>query len=76
MTRDPRILKAILSEKFKDFSITEERGRALGVLLGDGIFTSDGQSWRHSRALLRPYFRRPTTADLQNMKNTFVVSLT
>ena len=28
----------------------------LGPLLGDGIFTQDGESWKHSREMLRPLF--------------------
>ena len=39
----------------------------LGKLLGKGIFTSDGEAWAHSRALLRPSFAREQIADL----NTF-----
>lgn len=33
-------------------------------LLGLGIFTQRGESWRHSRALLRPQFTRDQVADM------------
>lgn len=32
------------------------RRRIFFPLLGDGIFTQEGQSWKHSRQLLRPQF--------------------
>jgi cytochrome P450 len=32
------------------------RFEVLGPLLGDGIFTQDGESWKHSRDMLRPLF--------------------
>lgn len=36
----------------------------MGPLLGRGIFTSDGDEWQHSRALLRPSFSKDQVADL------------
>ena len=35
-----------------------ERRRVFFPLLGNGIFTSDGESWEHSRSLLRPVFQQ------------------
>jgi cytochrome P450 len=32
------------------------RFEVFGPLLGDGIFTQDGDSWKHSREMLRPLF--------------------
>lgn len=32
------------------------RFEVFGPLLGDGIFTQDGESWKHSREMLRPHF--------------------
>lgn len=32
-------------------------------LLGDGIFTQDGQAWKHSREMLRPQFTRQQYQD-------------
>lgn len=48
VTRDPENVKAILATNFKDFGIGE-RFRSMGALLGQGIFTSDGGLWEHSR---------------------------
>lgn len=47
-TVEPENIKAILATNFKDFGLGE-RIRSLGPLLGQGIFTSDGAIWEHSR---------------------------
>lgn len=48
LTIEPQNVKSILSVNFKDYSLGM-RMEALGVLLGAGIFTSDGANWEHSR---------------------------
>lgn len=63
-TREPENVKAILSMRFKDFGLGD-RQKALGPLLGKGIFTMDGDFWAHSRALIRPNFARDQVADLE-----------
>lgn len=62
-TRDPENIKAILSTQFKDFGVGRRKD-VLGQLLGDGIFTSDGAMWEHSRALIRPAFAKSLVANL------------
>ena len=47
-TMDPENLKAVLATKFKDFGLGQ-RLAAFGPLLGQGIFTTDGSHWEHSR---------------------------
>ncbi|KAL2861950.1 cytochrome P450 [Aspergillus pseudodeflectus] len=64
ITIDPKNVQAILALKFKDFDLGSPRNKALSPLLGRGIFTSDGQLWEHSRALLRPNFVRNQVADI------------
>ncbi|KUJ13745.1 cytochrome P450 alkane hydroxylase [Mollisia scopiformis] len=54
-TQDPENIKAVLSTREKYFS-HEVRREVLCTLIGDSIFTQDGASWRHSRALLKPSF--------------------
>lgn len=44
-------------------------------VLGEGIFTTDGASWQHSRDLLRPNFVRSQIGDLP-MFETHVKKLT
>ncbi len=48
ITREPENVKAVLATNFKDFGIGR-RFRSMGALLGQGIFTSDGILWEHSR---------------------------
>ncbi|KAL6718937.1 hypothetical protein ACLMJK_003172 [Lecanora helva] len=62
-TIEPENLKTILSTKFKDFNIDHMRKEGLKSIMGEGIFSSDGQFWQHSRALLRPTFARAELDD-------------
>lgn len=57
MTSDPENIKAILATQFEDFALGD-RHIQMFPLLGNGIFTLDGQGWYHSRLLLRPQFSR------------------
>jgi hypothetical protein len=55
-TKDPENVKAILTTNFKDFGLGK-RKEMLGDLLGDGIFTTDGVQWEHSRVVINPIFQ-------------------
>lgn len=57
ITMNPENMKAMLLTQFSDFSIGV-RKQAFGPLLGNGIFASEGQHWKHSRTLLKPQFVR------------------
>lgn len=70
VTMEPENIKTVLSLKFKDFQLTN-RMRLLGKLLGKGIFTSDGEDWHNSRALLRPNFARDQLADIEAFERHF-----
>lgn len=61
MTCEPENVKAILALKFNDFGLGT-RVRAMGRLLGHGIFTTDGAHWEHSRASIRAARRAFTAA--------------
>lgn len=62
-TIEPENLKCILSTKFKDYNIDHYRKEALISIMGEGIFSSDGQTWQHSRDLLKPTFTRAKIDD-------------
>ncbi|TVY12831.1 Cytochrome P450 monooxygenase fsdH [Lachnellula arida] len=62
-TVEPENIKAVLTTKFKDFSLGN-RPAVMGPLLGRGVFVTDGEEWSHSRALLRPNFAKEQVADL------------
>lgn len=62
-TVDPANIQATLAKQFHDFGLGG-RIYAWGPLVGNGIFTSDGQAWEHRRALLRPNFHKQQIASL------------
>ncbi|KAK5265689.1 hypothetical protein LTR99_008827 [Exophiala xenobiotica] len=64
MTTDPKNIQAILATQFNDFEIGEQRRGNFFPMFGNGIFTTDGKAWEHSRTLLRPQFARQQVSDL------------
>ncbi|KAK4695681.1 hypothetical protein P7C71_g2121, partial [Lecanoromycetidae sp. Uapishka_2] len=68
-TIEPENLKTIMAFNFEHWSLSQDRQGAFAPLLGEGIFTTNGVKWKHSRELLRPNFARAQVADL----NTFEV---
>jgi cytochrome P450 len=66
ITVEPENVKAVLSTRFKDYELGDERNGNFGQLLGHGIFTSDGPEWERFRALLRPQFAREQISDLES----------
>lgn len=68
ITVDPENLKTIMATKFKDWNLPDLRKKALRPLLGDGIFTTDGTAWQHSRDLLRPNFVRSQVGNLNKLE--------
>ncbi|KAH0542844.1 hypothetical protein FGG08_002798 [Glutinoglossum americanum] len=67
-TIEPENIKHILAVQFKDFDLGYKRHRAFYPLLGNGIFTTDGAAWEHSRAMVRPNFSRNQVADLDTFE--------
>ena len=61
-------VKTILATKFKDYELSVRRKSAFQLLIGSGIFASDGMDWKHSRELIRPSFSREQVADLKNFE--------
>ena len=51
-TTDPANIEALLSSKIDDFDSGKRRDSMI-PLLGHGIFTLDGEAWKHSRNMLR-----------------------
>ena len=62
-TADPANMEAILSTHFKDWTFGPRRDITF-PMFGDGIFTQEGESWKHSRETLRPQFHHKQYADL------------
>lgn len=63
-TSEPENIKAILATKFNDFGLPQRRKDAFEPMFGHGIFSTDGDEWAASRALLRPSFSRSLIGDL------------
>ncbi|KAL4807263.1 cytochrome P450 [Aspergillus unguis] len=68
-TCEPANVQALLATKFKHFELGSGRRTTMYPLLGLGIFTSDGEHWSHSRAMLRPQFTREQISDLDLEEN-------
>lgn len=64
VTRDPENVKAMFATQCGEFDIGASRQKSWEPLLGVGIFTSTGERWKHSRALVRPQFAREQISDL------------
>ena len=64
LTRDPENVKAMFANQSADWDIGAARARAFMPYLGIGIFTSRGEAWRHSRALVRPQFAHNEISDI------------
>ncbi|KAL2704161.1 hypothetical protein AAEP93_005232 [Penicillium crustosum] len=62
-TTEPKNLEAMMSSKLDDFNFGLRR-QIFFPLLGDGIFTQEGASWKHSRDLLRPQFAKQQYRDM------------
>ncbi|KAJ5114025.1 hypothetical protein N7456_002559 [Penicillium angulare] len=76
-TVEPRNLEAMMSSKEKGKRLLTKIATYFGFglrreiffpLLGDGIFTQEGEPWKHSRKLLQPQFSRQQYNDLSIFK--------
>ncbi|RAL15235.1 cytochrome P450 [Aspergillus homomorphus CBS 101889] len=65
LTSDPENIQAILATQFSSFGLSHFRHRQYQPLFGDGIFTSDGPRWEHSRRMLRPQFTKDQVPPLE-----------
>ncbi|KAM0151694.1 hypothetical protein ACHAQE_008401 [Botrytis cinerea] len=68
-TSQPENIQAICTSSFNDWGVGFMRGTIGLPFLGRGIFTEDGEFWKHSRSLVRPTFSRAEIADLDNFEN-------
>lgn len=56
MINEPALVKQVLVERASKFPKSELLGEALRPLLGDSIFTTNGQQWERQRAMMEPAF--------------------
>jgi cytochrome P450 len=64
VTRDPKNVQAVFGTQHDDWDISPLRAQAFMPFLGEGIFTSVGAKWKHSRALVRPQFAKDQISNL------------
>jgi cytochrome P450 len=62
-TIDPRNIQAVLSTQHERFGVGPVREGAVEPMLGKGIISSDGETWMHGRAMVKPTFTRGQIAD-------------
>ncbi|KAF7188062.1 Cytochrome P450 monooxygenase [Pseudocercospora fuligena] len=68
ITTEPENLKVIQAKEHTKWSLGRRRKYGFRPLLGDGIFTTDGSAWQHSRDMLRPNFVRTQVADVDTFE--------
>lgn len=56
MVNEPSLVRRVMVEEASSFPKHEMLGDALRPLLGDSIFTTNGEVWRRQRALMDPSF--------------------
>jgi unspecific monooxygenase len=52
----PDAIRHVLVDQHENYARTRATLRILRPLLGDGLFISEGQAWRHQRRTLAPAF--------------------
>lgn len=57
-TCSPANIRAVLSTQFEDYEQSRDRIAAFKPYSGDGILSSNGETWKHGRHLIRPLFKR------------------
>ncbi|KAL2142941.1 hypothetical protein VTI28DRAFT_520 [Corynascus sepedonium] len=56
VSRDPLNIQTVLVSHSADWDVGEHRTASWDPMVGNGIFTSHGERWKQSRALVRPQF--------------------
>lgn len=56
ITRDPAVFEDVLVKKHRSF-IKDDIVRGLSVLLGRGLLTSEGETWKKSRRVILPHLQ-------------------
>lgn len=56
VSRDPLNIQTVLVSHSADWDVGEHRTASWEPMVGNGIFTSHGERWKQSRALVRPQF--------------------
>ncbi|KAF7421181.1 hypothetical protein PC9H_011701 [Pleurotus ostreatus] len=57
-TTSPEYIKIVLATDFANYEKGEEFNTVVASLLGNGVFSSDGDMWKFHRSMTRPFFSR------------------
>ncbi|KAG8889049.1 hypothetical protein FRB98_005946 [Tulasnella sp. 332] len=60
---NPNYLKEMLATQFPNFVKGKSLHTLVESVLGNGIFSSDGDIWKHHRSMTRPFFTRDRVTD-------------
>ncbi|KAI5924025.1 cytochrome P450 CYP5202A1 [Camillea tinctor] len=71
LTRDSRNIASILSEQSSKFDYGDLRRVCFGFLLGEGIFTENGEDWKRSRRLIASRLHEPQFPALHIIESHF-----
>jgi cytochrome P450 len=71
----PQDVKHVLQENHRNYSKDTYLIHFLRPLLGQGLFTNDGQSWLHQRRLIQPAFHRKQLATFGTLMTSATESL-
>ncbi|KAJ7625746.1 cytochrome P450 [Roridomyces roridus] len=63
LTTSPDHIKLILSTDFNNYVKGEQFKFNFHSVLGDGVFNSDGETWKYHRAMTKPFFSRDRISD-------------
>ena len=64
-TADLENIKALLATQFQDYGKGHSFRQTWHPILGDSVFSLDGEGWHSARQLIRPQFLRNRISDLQ-----------
>jgi len=70
----PDYIKRVLQENHRNY-IKSEAYRKLALLLGNGLFTSDGEYWRSQRRTIQPAFHRDQIKTYAEVMHNFSMEL-
>lgn len=68
VTKEPKIVKAILGTDFDSFGVQEIRHAAIVEFMGEGFFVLDGHRWKVGRAQARPALQKNEYGDLGRLE--------
>ena len=63
-TSEVENIQAINTTEFENFGVEGIRRQANASWIGEGVFVSDGEVWKHARKIVLPIFGRKQIADL------------